>query len=179
MSLDVLDEETLTEAGRLVWEKGGEPRLRRRLAGLWKPRWWRIGRRRDCSRPSPMPRNPGRVERIACVSGSVSPVTARQIADAVRHGFAGIRIDAELAVDERAWEAEIGRATEEALRALSAGRSPLVYSAAGPDDPAVAALREAIARSRARRPMRSTTGSAAGSAACSTRSCGRRVSPGR
>ena len=31
------------------------------------------------------------------------------------------------------------------MRALSAGRDPLVYSAAGPDDPAVAALRQAAA----------------------------------
>ena len=125
----------------------------------------------------PRPRNPGRVERIACVSGSVSPVTARQIADAGGTASPASASAAELAVDERAWEAEIGRATEEALGALSAGRNPLVYSAAGPDDPAVAALRQAIANAGSR-PRRSTTGSAAGSGACSTRSYGRPVSAG-
>ena len=141
----MLDEETLIEAGRLVWEKGGTPVFAVGSQGLEAAlvAYWRAAGL--LAEPTPAPRNPGRVERIACVSGSVSPITARQIADAERHGFAGIRIDAELAVDERAWEAEIGRATEEALRALSDGRSPLVYSAAGPDDPAVAALRQAVA----------------------------------
>ena len=144
VSLDVLDQQTLTEAGRLVWEKGGpqvfvvgsqglEAALVAywRAAGLLQP---------NLARPSP-----GRVERVACVSGSVSPVTADQIAHATGHGFAGIRIKAELAVDGCAWKAEIGRATQEALHALSAGRDPLVYSAAGPSDPAVATMQQAVA----------------------------------
>ncbi len=144
VSLDVLDEQTLIAAGRLVWEKGGMPVFAVGSQGLEAAlvAYWRAA---GLLPANPVPQNPGRVERIACVSGSVSPVTARQIADAVRHGFAGIRIGAERAVDERAWEAEIGRATEEALRALFAGRDPLVYSATGPDDPAVAALRRAVA----------------------------------
>lgn len=144
VSLDVLDEETLIEAGRLVWEKGGTPVFTVGSQGLEAAlvAYWRAA---GLLPAIPGPQIPGRVERIACVSGSVSPVTARQIADAQRHGFAGIRIRAERAVDERAWEAEIGRATEEALGALSAGQDPLVYSAAGPDDPAVAALGQAIA----------------------------------
>ncbi len=144
VSLDVLDGETLVEAGRLVWEQGrpqvfavGSQGVEAALVAYW--------RAAGLIPANPASRSPGRVERIACVSGSVSPVTARQIADAVRHGFAGIRIGAEKAVDERAWETEIGRATEEALHALSAGRNPLVYSAAGPDDPTVAALRRAVA----------------------------------
>lgn len=144
VSLDVLDAETLIEAGRLVWEKGGTPVFAVGSQGLEAAlvAYWRAA---GLLPTSLGPQHPGRVERIACVSGSVSPVTARQIADAQRHGFAGIRIRAERAVDERAWEAEIGRATEEALGALSAGQDPLVYSAAGPDDPAVAALGQAIA----------------------------------
>ncbi|WP_431270266.1 four-carbon acid sugar kinase family protein [Dankookia sp. P2] len=144
VSLDVLDEETLVEAGRLVWERDGTQVFAAGSQGLEAAlvAYWRAT---GLVPAKPAPRHPGRVERIACVSGSVSPVTARQIADALRHGFAGIRIRAERAVDERAWEAEIGRATQEALAALSAGQDPLVYSAAGPDDPAVAALRQAIA----------------------------------
>lgn len=145
VSLDVLDEETLTEAGRLVWERGGGAQVfAAGSQGLEAAlvAWWRAA---GLLPASPAPRGPGRVERIACVSGSVSPVTAAQIADALRHGFAGIRIAAERAVDERAWETEIARATEAALRALSAGQDPLVYSAAGPGDPAVAALRQAVA----------------------------------
>ena len=148
VSLDVLDDETLVEAGRLVWERGGAPVFTVGSQGLEVAlvAYWRAA---GLSTPSAPGRAPGRAERIACVSGSVSPVTASQIAYATSHGFAGIRIKPEEAVDERAWQAEIERATGEALRALGAGQDPLVYSAAGPGDPAVAALREAVAASGA------------------------------
>ena len=89
------------------------------------------------------------VDRIACVSGSVSPVTAGQIAHAERAGFAAIPLDAARAVDEAAWGRELGRATERALAALAEGRDPLVFTARGPDDPAVAALRSAVEASGA------------------------------
>uniref|UniRef100_UPI00258E0F00 nucleotide-binding domain containing protein n=1 Tax=uncultured Methylobacterium sp. TaxID=157278 RepID=UPI00258E0F00 len=78
------------------------------------------------------------------VSGSVSPATAGQIAHALDRGFAGIRLDAARIVDEEAWTREIGRAVAAARAALGDGRDPRVYSAAGPDDPAVAAQREAV-----------------------------------
>jgi 3-oxoisoapionate kinase len=132
----------------LVWEKGGPRVLAVGSQGVEVAlvAYWRAA---GLLTEAPTLPTPGRVERIACVSGSVSPITAGQIAHATSHGFAGIRIDARQAVDERAWEAEISRASEEALRTLAGGRDPLVYSAAGPDDPAVAALRQAIANAGA------------------------------
>lgn len=143
VSLDVLDEETLIEAGRLVWERGseqvftvGSQGLEAALAAYWRA----SGLLREKKPVSPV----GSVDRIACVSGSVSPVTASQIAYSIDHGFSGIRIDATKAVDAPAWEKEIGHASQHALRALSEGRDPLVFTAAGPDDPAVAALRQAV-----------------------------------
>ncbi|PVE21470.1 type III effector [Microvirga sp. KLBC 81] len=144
VSLDVLDEETLVEAGRLVWERGGAPVFGVGSQGFETAlvAYWRASGllpEREAGLP------PGSVDHIACVSGSVSPVTASQIAHALRHGFCGIRIDATSAVDEPAWENEIGRVTRDALRALSEGRSPLVFTATGPDDPAVTALRQAVA----------------------------------
>ncbi|HEX2725185.1 MAG TPA: four-carbon acid sugar kinase family protein [Beijerinckiaceae bacterium] len=144
VSLDVLDDETLIEAGRLVWEKAGRQVFAVGSQGLEVAlvAYWRAAGLLQAEAAS---RNPGRVERIACVSGSVSPVTASQIAYSTSHGFVGIRIKAEQAVDGRAWDAEIERTTAEALRALSEGRDPLVYSAAGPADPAVTALRQAVA----------------------------------
>ena len=143
VSLDVLDAETVIEAGRLVWEKGGDQIFAVGSQGLEAAltAHWRAAGLIPADPPRP---SFGRVDRIACVSGSVSPVTASQIAYSRSHGFVGIRVEAEKAVDERAWEAEIGRATAEALDALSDGRDPLVYSAAGPGDPAVAALRQAV-----------------------------------
>lgn len=142
VSIDVLDRETLTEAGRLIWESGGG-----RVFGIGSQgfeaalvAYWRsVG----LLSPEPAVYRPPAVERIACVSGSVSPVTAGQIAFALEHGFAGIRLDARRAVDGAEWLREIGRATDDAVRELGRGRDPLVFSAAGPDDPAVEGLRSA------------------------------------
>lgn len=143
VSLDVLDQETLVEAGRLVWERREKPLfavgsqgLEAALAAYWSaagllPKTKALGR-------------VARVDRIACVSGSVSPVTADQIAYAVGHGFIGIRIRGDKAVDKRAWENELVHVKQEALAVLAHGASPLVYTATGPDDPAVVTLREAV-----------------------------------
>jgi uncharacterized protein YgbK (DUF1537 family) len=98
--------------------------------------------------PRPEPGSIGVEEKIAAVSGSVSPVTAAQIDWSEAHGFAGIALDARAVLDE---PASVRRAEEravaEALAAMQDGRSPLVFTARGPDDPAVPALREAIRRS--------------------------------
>ena len=164
ISIDVLDRETLVEAGRLIWELGGD-----RIFGLGSQgfeaalvAWWQE------SGLLPMPReqaHPGAAAHIACVSGSVSPATAGQITYALQHGFEGIRLDVTVAVDAAAWEAELNRASAKALAALGAGRDPLVFTAHGPDDPAVAAL------PRQRRPLvsrwqKSTSGWVLASAPC-------------
>ena len=143
VSLDVLDRETLIEAGRLIWERGGKhvfgvgsQGFEAALVAYWRS----VG-----LLPSePAVYRPPAAEHIACVSGSVSPVTAGQIAFALERGFAGIRLDARRAVDLSEWPREIGRASDLALTALGQGRDPIVYSAAGPDDPAVEGLRTAI-----------------------------------
>jgi uncharacterized protein YgbK (DUF1537 family) len=148
VSLDVLDQETLIEAGRLVWEHGGSPVYGIGSQGFEAAlvAWWRhaglIPAPATAFRARP-------ADRIVCVSGSVSPVTASQIAYARENGFATIALDTARAVDPIAWTQEIGRATEAALGELAQARDALVYSAAGPDDPAVASLRAAIAASGA------------------------------
>jgi uncharacterized protein YgbK (DUF1537 family) len=147
VSLDVVDAATLAEAGRLAWEALPRPQgfaigsqgLEAALVAHWRAAGLLEGMTGAAIRPRPA--------RIACVSGSVSPGTAVQISNALEHGFAGIRLHAERVVDEAAWDAELARATEEALGALSAGRDPLVFTATGPDDPAVAALRTAAVTS--------------------------------
>ncbi len=103
VSLDVLDHETLIEAGRLIWERGGVPAFALGSQGVEAAlvAYWReAGLLATDAAPPP----PGPVARIACVSGSVSPVTAGQIAHALENGFAGIRLDARLVVDPVAWE---------------------------------------------------------------------------
>ncbi|PZO00097.1 MAG: type III effector [Hyphomicrobiales bacterium] len=140
--IDGVDEASLAAAGRLIWENrracgfvAGSQGIEYALVAHWRA-------------AGLIPRSPAAlrvaaVERIAVVSGSCSPVTAGQIAHAQAHGFAGIRLDASRAVDPAAWETECGRAVQAALDALGQGASPLVFTAQGPDDPAVPALTDA------------------------------------
>ena len=143
VSFDVLDAETLAETGRLIWEHGRTPQFTAGSQGLESAlvAYWRAA---GLIPAQAVAAAPGAATRIACVSGSVSPATAGQIAHALARGFSGIRLDAAQAVDAAAWERETHRAAEAALAALSDGHDPLVYSACGPDDAAVAALRTAV-----------------------------------
>lgn len=147
IALDVLDDETLGEAGRLIWQNRGSRLFAVGSQGLQYAlieHWRRQGlvQARDGGAGA------GRADHLAIVSGSCSPVTARQIDWAEAHGFRPIRIDAALAVDERAWSGEIDRAATEALGILGSGADPILYTAKGPDDPSLAAFREALERSR-------------------------------
>jgi len=74
---------------------------------------------------------PGPVERLAVVSGSVSPTTEKQIRFALAHGFDGIQMDAMELVSGAAGKA-IERAVASGLASLAAGRSVILYTALGP-----------------------------------------------
>lgn len=143
LALDVLDDETLAEAGRLVWEHRGARLFALGSQGLEYAlvAHWRRAGLLAAEVPTPAP---ARTERIAVVSGSCSPITAAQIRHALDHGFGGVRLDATRAVDAGAWAAEVARGAAAALNVLEAGQDPLVFTASGPDDPAVPALGQAI-----------------------------------
>lgn len=145
ISIDVLDRETLAEAGRLVWQRAGRPAFGIGSQGFEAAlvAHWQVA---GLLAPSPPPADAGAVARIACVSGSVSPVTANQIEFATARGFTGIRLDVARVADDAEWAAELGRATQAALAAVGQGRDPLIYTAAGPDDPAVGVLGAAAAQ---------------------------------
>ena len=169
--LDVVDDETLADRGQLIWETRDGPLFAVGSQGVeyaLVAHWRAAGLIPTGGATAPRGGSGAHRRR----SGSCSPVTAGQIAWAEAHGFAGIAVDAARAVDETAWSAELARATAAALAALADGRDPLVYTAAGADDPAVAALRAAVEAAGADEGA-STRGSAPGSAAPSTGSCGR------
>ncbi|SFG55576.1 Uncharacterized conserved protein YgbK, DUF1537 family [Halopelagius inordinatus] len=139
---DGLNRDHQRKVGRLVWERcesRGEdaaPLFSASSSGLdyALTEYWRSAGVVDASEP-PTPADA--VDRILVVSGSASPVTEAQIEWAVERGFEGIRLDTERLVDpEKADEAR-GEAIRAAFEALNAGRSPLLYSARGPDDPAI------------------------------------------
>lgn len=145
LSLDIVDQETLTEAGRLIWEHRapsqfvvGSQGVEYALIAYW--------RSRGLVPVIAVPPVARRAAHVVAVSGSCSPITAEQLIWAEAHGFEGIRLDPIAAVDERQWEAEKERAVACALYALSLGHDPVIYTARGPDDPSVPALRQAIER---------------------------------
>jgi len=143
--IDVLDDETLAAAGRLVWQARGpglfsasSSGLQYALAAHWRSEGLLP------AQPT-LPVAPA-VPAIAVVSGSCSPVTAAQIAWAGEQGFRLDRLDLQALLDRHRRDAEIERAVSAAAAALEDGRSPLVYSAAGPDDPAVRGFDATAAR---------------------------------
>lgn len=144
VSIDVLDEETLLAAGRLIWEQRGSGVFSASSSGLqyaltahWRARGWL----------PPQPSLPAAepVPVIAAVSGSCSPVTAGQIAWARANGFHAERLDLPRALGAATREGEIERAVGVAAAALADGRSALVFSAEGPHDAAVSGF-DAMAR---------------------------------
>jgi 3-oxoisoapionate kinase len=143
IALDVLDEASLAAAGRLIWENRGG---RLFCVGSQGVEYALIAHWRESGLlgAAPPRQTVGRT-RVAAVSGSCSPVTARQIDWAEANGFLGIRLDATAAISEPRWHLALDAALAEARTALAAGMNPLVFTARGPEDPAVAALPEAIA----------------------------------
>lgn len=148
VSIDVLDEETLREAGRLIWERDERCRFAVGSQGIEQAVIAHL-RAMGLVPPAQPVARPTAVERIAVVSGSVSPITAAQIAHAEKDGFALIPFDARRAITAAELPGEIARTIAASRVALQAGRSPLVFTAAGPNDPRVSAFRSAVHDSRA------------------------------
>lgn len=147
MALDCIDDNDLAEAGRLIWEHRGERQFAIGSQGVeyaLVAHWRRIG----VLGGAPSQSGAGAVERIAVVSGSCAPQTAAQIEFSGRNGFGTIRVNPARAVDAAAWQAELERVFAAALVTLSEGRDPLIFTASGPDDPAVASFNHAVAVSR-------------------------------
>lgn len=144
VAFDVLDAQTLAEAGRVIWQAAmARPLFALGSQGLEDAliAHWNAGK----AAPPALP-PVGGAGRIAVVSGSCSPDTARQIAAAEGAGFAPIRLEAALVADEGAFAAACHAAGDAALAALGRGQSPLVFTAMGPDDPSLAAVAEVRAR---------------------------------
>jgi uncharacterized protein YgbK (DUF1537 family) len=73
----------------------------------------------------------GRVDRLAVVSGSVSPTTERQIRQAKEDGFADIALDP-LALVSEDGERAIDTAVQNGVERLKGGRSVIFHTALGP-----------------------------------------------
>jgi uncharacterized protein YgbK (DUF1537 family) len=140
---DTVDESSLRQAGALLWGlRGTAPIFALGSSGLeyaLVAAWRAAGLLPE--RPSPA--GPAPVDRLLAISGSCSPVTERQIHHALAHGFADLRLDPRRLVEDGA---AVETAVQSTLAALAEGRDALLYTAAGPNDPAQITLAGAEGR---------------------------------
>ncbi|NTF45602.1 four-carbon acid sugar kinase family protein [Rhizobium rhizogenes] len=129
--MDVDSPETQAAAGRQLWRlkgKGdafvaGSSGVEYALLNAWREQGL-IG-------PKPDFQQPGKVERLAVVSGSVSPTTERQIRWATTEGFEGIAVDPLELIGENA-ERALEMAANAGAASLKEGRSVILHTALGP-----------------------------------------------
>ncbi|MCP8894815.1 four-carbon acid sugar kinase family protein [Shinella daejeonensis] len=129
--IDVLDKATQAAAGNLLWNRlrrdsrfvCGSSGVEYALIPAWREAGLIDGK--------PAFRDAGPVERIAVVSGSVSPTTERQIRHAEANGFAGVALDP-LALSRDEGGAAVAAAVSAGLKVLEEGRSVVLYTALGP-----------------------------------------------
>lgn len=74
------------------------------------------------------------VDQLIVVSGSCSPVTDRQIAWALEHGFADVALATDQLVDPATAAPAVAAALRRGLDLLAAGRSVIVHTCRGPAD---------------------------------------------
>lgn len=143
VTLDTLSEDHLATCGALIWATRGPGAFCIGSQGVEYAliaHWRRTGALPPAA-PTP---GIGPARGMVTVSGSVSPVTAAQIDWALAHGFTPVALDpGTLLTDPDAAE---NAAVTACRAALTQGSDPLVFTARGPDDPSVARLVEARAR---------------------------------
>ena len=134
--MDVADTASQIEVGRLLWENRSDGLFSASSSGLQyalAAYWRQLGL---------LPETPSlpvaqAVSCIAVVSGSCSPMSGAQIQTARAHGFATERLNISSCLDAQQSGAEIERVVSNALSHIAQNRSPIVFSAEGPEDPAV------------------------------------------
>ena len=87
--------------------------------------------------PCDLPGSVAPAAKMIVMAGSCSPTTQKQIEYALRAGYEGIRINSQALVDPAGREPEIERTVALASQYLSE-KKVLLYTALGPEDPAIA-----------------------------------------
>lgn len=144
LAIDVVDDETLAEAGRMIWPNGTGPVF---AVGSQGVEYALVAHWRSCGIIGAQHRPPElqAVDQLFAVTGSCAPTTADQIATAEANGFRVLDIDASTAADPQRLAAELARVRSDSLGLLSRGHDVLATTARGPDDPNVARMAKAIA----------------------------------
>jgi uncharacterized protein YgbK (DUF1537 family) len=84
---------------------------------------------------------PEEARQVLVVSGSASSATKAQLEHAFARGYAPLRVEVATLLDPARREAHLEALCEESRRAWNLGKSVALYSALGPDDPAIAAAK--------------------------------------
>lgn len=138
---DVLDEASLIEVGRLIWENRAAAPFAVASSGLEYAlvAYWRSAGLLPQA-PAPQPVAP--FDRLAVLSGSCSPETAGSIRQAIDQGYAGIRLDVRSVA-----AGQFDDALQQAVSAAAVGRNFIFYTALGPSDPNLVEGDESLRRS--------------------------------
>ena len=132
---DTLEEKNLLTIGRLINQKiGSQPIYAIGSSGFEYAMalyWQSIG---IVSKPDPIP-PAGPVNRLIVISGSAADRTAEQIKYAMAHGFEGIQLNTDLLIDNETGKDERNRVIQLSLKFLREGKSIILFSTVGPDDP--------------------------------------------
>lgn len=142
IAVDTVSAADLAQAGALFWEGRnggmlavGSQGIEYALIAHW--------RHQGLVGAAPIFPSAGRAKQMIAISGSASALTADQISHAAAHGFSTLKLDAAACLREPSAIASTALA---AIDALSTGQDVLIYSAKGPEDPALANFRAASDR---------------------------------
>jgi 3-oxoisoapionate kinase len=141
---DTLEEKHLLTIGQLIHQKTGpRPIFAIGSSGFEyaMARYWQSAG--IVSKPAPIP-PAGAVDRLIVISGSAADKTAEQIRYAMDHGFEGIRLNTEQLIDPETAQDERNRAVKLSLESLREGKSIVLFSTVGPDDPCIPKTKEKL-----------------------------------
>jgi len=139
---DVLDDRQLPVIGRAMWVHAsresplfvaGSSGVEYALTAYWHASGLVAAR--------PVFPGAGGVDQIAAVSGSCAPVTDRQLAWGLERGFSEVPLDRARLFLETEAGIEIRSAIRRALEQMAKGRSVIIHTARGPQDPHIPATR--------------------------------------
>ncbi|MFO0914711.1 MAG: four-carbon acid sugar kinase family protein [Pirellulales bacterium] len=80
------------------------------------------------------------VGQLLAITGSCSPVNARQIEQAEQHGFITLPLDPVRLIDPQRVDDEVIRTADQALKRIEAGANLILHTSLGPQDPRIAAV---------------------------------------
>lgn len=147
LSIDSMDALSEEKAGQLLWENREKLRYVVGSQGVefaLVRHWCASG----LLEPALPPESAGEVDAVVAVSGSVSPTTAEQLSYAAADGFELIEFPAtSVLLSDTELSQAIAKAVESGSAAAERGASPLVFTARGPDDPAVDIFKQALSTS--------------------------------